>query len=415
MKFKQKLKTYKNGMRLVLTMTPGYYSANVAIQFSVGSEDEEIEYGISHLIEHELFKGTKNLSQSELTREFLKISARQNANTVPEFTTFKASLPKTNMERCLQLFSEMIFEPAFDEAELEKEKLVIIEEMKMDDDEAKWVGFNALESGMFSGSGLSKRILGRKSNFVKIGRGDIIAFMNERYIPENCLISVVGDFEFEKIDAIIQKLFVKRFNGASGKKKQFSKSVKNPPVLKNIYKDTKQTMGMIAFYGLPYYHKYFEHYLLMNYVLGGGSLHSRLFERIRNQLSLAYGIVSAVTAYKNNGYLLVHYSTSPENNERTRTAVLEVIGDMLKNGITDEEFEASKKMILDKFLMQQDTPTAHTLHINYEGKLFDPVVYEERIRKMKKTDCERIFREVIGNQKPFEVYVGPKGSEKSEI
>lgn len=415
MKFEQKLKTYKNGTRLVLTKTPGYYSANISIQFSVGSEDEKFEYGMSHLVEHELFKGTKKLSQSELTREFLKISARQNATTSSEFTIYKASLPNPNIKRCLELFSEMIFEPALEESELESEKLVIIEEMKRDDDTAKWVGYNALESSLFSGVGLSKRVLGRKKDFVKINRDDIIDFMKERYIPENCLISVIGDYAFDEIDRLVEEFFIKKFTTSTGKIKQFSETVKNSPTSQHIYKDTKQTMGMIAFYGLPYNHKNFEHYAIMNYVLGGGSLNSRLFERIRNQLSLAYGIVSLVTAYKNNGYLMIHYGTSPENNEKARDAALDVLEEMLRNGITDEEFEASKKMILDNVLMQQDTPSAHNIHIGYEGKLFDFKVREKKIRGLKKEDCEKVFRDLIGNQKPFEVFVGPNGREKSSI
>ena len=399
-----KLIQFNNGLRLELVSKPkNMVQAAFRVAFLAGSEDEEIEQGVAHLLEHCTFKGTKEYSQEQLAVEMDKISAIPNASTSAEFTIYEAKFPKFNFQRLVELFSKMIFESKYDEQGIESEKFVVLEEIKMHDDVPADCAFDKLTNIMYKGTTLGFDIAGDAKLLKNVKREDLINFRDRHYIPENTIVSVVGDFEEEMVVALIDRYFVQRFNTIKNIEKKPKKwnervSLKPETIIQN--KKLNQANVMLGAYTTGYDDPDRIKLAIIFFVLGG-SMSSRLFVKLRNQLSLCYSIYADQLNYKNNGFLLIDFSTSPINHERAIDEVKNVIEDIRKNGITEEEFILAKNVLLNNFLMSQDVPQSHISYLAYNGKLFNPQAREKEIRALNKKDCEEAFRKYIDGEKFF--------------
>lgn len=399
-----KLLSFDNGLRVeFVKKTKNTVQASFKVAVMVGSEDERAEQGIAHLLEHCTFKGTREYSQEQLSVELDKISAMPNASTSAEFTIFEAKFPKFNIERLIELFSKMIFESTFDEQGIESEKLVIIEEIKMHNDIPSDIAFDQLTNTMFSGTGLGFDIAGNEKLLKAVTRDELIEFRNSHYIPQNTIISVVGDFEEKQIKELIEKYFASRFveiNKTGKLQKIWTEKVELEPktVIKN--KKINQANVMMGAYTTGYESPDRLKLAIMLFALGG-SMSSRLFVRLRNQLSLCYSIYADHLNYKNNGFLLIDFSTLSEQCELAINEVKKVVNEMIENGITDEEFILAKNILLNNFLMGQDVPQSHISYLAYTGELFDAKKREKELANIKKSDCEDAFRKYITTDKFF--------------
>ncbi len=399
-----KLIQFKNGLRLEFVSKPkNMVQASFKVAFLAGSEDEEREQGIAHLLEHCTFKGTKEYTQEQLSVEMNKISAVPNASTSAEFTVYEAKFPKFNVKRLIELFSKMIFESTYDERGIQSEKFVVLEEIKMHDDVPSDCAFDKLTNTMYKGTTLGFDIAGDANLLKDVTREDLVKFKEEHYIPENTIISVVGDFKEEEVVNLIENYFVQKFDRVKVVDKKIKKwnekvVLKPETIIQN--KKLNQANVMLGAYTVGYEDIDRIKLAIILFVLGG-SMSSRLFVRLRNQLSLCYSIYSDQLNYKNNGFMLIDFSTSPINYERAIDEVKNVIDEIRKNGITEEEFILAKDVFLNNFLMGQDVPVGHISYLAYTGKLFDTKKRETEIRSLQKSDCEAVFRKYIDRDKFF--------------
>lgn len=399
-----KLITFDSGVRLEIVKKPSnMVQASLKIAFLVGSEDEETEQGLAHLLEHCTFKGTREFSQEQLSIELDKICAMPNASTSAEFTIYEAKFPKFNVARLFELYSKMIFESAYDENGIESEKLVIIEEIKMHNDVPSDLAFDQLTNTMYRDTGLGFDIAGDPKLLKAVTRNELLQFRDSHYIPENTIISVVGDFDEEEIVQLVNKHFVSRFSESSQKvaiKKRWTETVDQTPVRVAINKSLNQANVMMGCYTVGYESPDRFKIATILFILGG-SMSSRLFVKLRNQLSLCYSIYADHFSYKNNGFVLIDFSTSAENLDTAIDAVKREIDEIVSNGVSDEEFELAKNVLLSNFLMGQDIPQSHISYIAYTDKLFNEKEKEQEIRNLKKKDCEEAFKKYILSEKFF--------------
>lgn len=411
MNYNEKLINLNNGVKLVFMKTSGHFTARIRVQFSVGAEDENKPYGISHLIEHGVFKGTSKYSQEELSSEFNKISAEPNANTSAEFTTYKAVFPKSKIERVCELLSDMLFDSQFDPVGLEKEKKIIFEEIYMHDDQPEDLAFQNLTSAMFDGSGLMNKLAGEIELLNNVKREDILKYMQSHYLPENCFIAVMGDYDEKYVISLIEKYFNSRFLTRAGEnglqKKIFTPKVTNKPVTIFEEKDLNQTNVIMGYYTTGYTNLDRMKLSLINIVLGG-SMSSRLFVKARNERSLCYNIYSALVDYCNNGMLIVDFSATNKNSEQAINLVKEEVQQIAKDGITDAEFEEAKNILVNGYLMKQDLPYVNLDYLAYTGELFDREKMKEFLMSLTKKDCEETFKSFLLGAEPFISVVGGK-------
>lgn len=408
MRFKEELLTLSNGTKFAFVKTEGFYSAKFKITFACGAEDEPNAYGIAHLVEHGVFKGTDTLSQEEISVMFNKLSADPDASTSSEFTSYKARFPKRNLEEVLKLYSDIIFNSNFDEKLMEKEKRVIIEEIKMHEDMPEQACFDNLIKNMFQDIGIGYDIGGEIPLLKKVTREDLLNFRDSRYNSENAYIYVIGDYDKAQVVQLLEKHIVPKLKKAkAGTVKKWSKKSSTKGGIYTKFKPIEQANVMIAFKSLPF--EDFDRLKLATilYILGG-SMSSRLFERIRNQLSLCYSIYAFDVNYKNNGFFGISFASDISSAQLAVKEIKNELKKILTEGVTQEEFIDAKNMSIDKHFMRKDHPSANLAYLAYTGNLIDEKLVESTIKKMTKKECEDVFRKVVDLDCCYLSYVGKK-------
>lgn len=411
MEFKEHLHEFPSGLKLAIVESKGFYTSKFKIIFNVGAEDEEQEYGISHLIEHCTFKGTQNLTQEQISSRFDSLSASVNASTSSEFTSFKAKFPNPNLEEVLKLYSTMIFDSIYKTECIEKEKNVIIEEIKMYEDMPDEVAFENLIKLIYSGTGISNAIAGKIELLKSVTREDIINYKNKHYTAPNAVISVVGDYDSNEVIKLVDKYFNEPLKKAGEYTKVWSKPSRKRggKIIKR--KDTNQANIFLGYKSLPYENLDRLKLGLILYILGG-NMSSRLYKRLRNELSLCYNVYSFNINYKNNGFLGVSVATSPEKSALAIKEIKNEIHKIMVYGVTDEEFNSAKNLRLNKLLMDKDIPGVALTYLAYTGKLLDNKMLEQIVKNTTKEDALNVFRKYINEDEVFISYVGKKPTEE---
>lgn len=405
-KYQQELYTYPSGLRLVFIKTPDFTTAKFTIMVGVGSEDESTPAGVAHLLEHSIFKGTRNYSQEEISEKFSALSASVNASTSSETTMFKATFPKRNVDAVLKLYSEMLHDSVFDKDKLEKEKVVVEEEILMGEDEPDQVAFDNLIRAMYKDVGIGNDIAGKIKLLRKVSREDLVKFHSDYYHAKNFIVSVIGDFDFEYIKKLVDENFNTPFIKPHGKEKSWSKPSSAAPTTVHEKKKISQANIMFGFRSAPFASLDRMKLWLMSFILGG-SMSSRLFKKIRNELSLCYSVFSYEVGYKNNGLFAVSLTTSAKNQAEAISAVNEEIQKMIDDGVTDEEFEIARNLDIDKFLMSQDYPKSGLNYLAYTGELLDSDAMLEFLKTVTKDEVVECFRKYISLDKEFISIVSP--------
>ncbi|MBO5344950.1 MAG: insulinase family protein, partial [Clostridia bacterium] len=205
-------KTYKNGLRLVLEQKDtDVVSSNIL--FFVGSENEnKEEEGFSHFIEHMIFKSSENYSTEEINDKFTFYGADYNAYTSKTATRFIFKCLKENFEPCFEIYSDLLIRPKFDEEEMNKERNVVVEEMKKCEDDPVQVMYQRVMDNYFSGLSCAHDELGNEETIMSVSRETLLAYKNKFYQANNCIISVVGNIEFDELDRIVEKYFSSCFD-----------------------------------------------------------------------------------------------------------------------------------------------------------------------------------------------------------
>ena len=209
------LKTYKNGLRLCHEKNDKNVIA-VNILFNVGSYNEsENEQGYSHFIEHLLFKSSQKFSTMEIMDKLSYYGADFNAYTSRTVTRYIFKCLKENFEPCFEIYSDMIINPKFDSEEIDKERGVVIEEMKKCDDDPTEVLYRTVMENYYHNNSYAHDELGTEEIISKVSREQLLEYKNKHYTANNCVISVVGNIEFDELDRIVEKYFVSAFKEKS--------------------------------------------------------------------------------------------------------------------------------------------------------------------------------------------------------
>ena len=205
-------KTYENGLRLIFEKNEKNVVAT-SICFNVGSQNEsKNEEGFSHFIEHMIFKGTKILSAFDIMDKLTFLGADFNAYTSKLATKFVFKCLDENFEKCFEIYSDMLINAEFNEEELNKERQVIIEEMKRCDDEPTEVMYRRAMENFFYGHSYAHDELGREELIESVTRQQLLDYKNKYYKAENCVISIVGNLDFDFVETVVQKNFSQFFN-----------------------------------------------------------------------------------------------------------------------------------------------------------------------------------------------------------
>ncbi|BAH44400.1 MULTISPECIES: pitrilysin family protein [Brevibacillus] len=343
--------TCDNGLRIVTERIPSVRSVALGIWVGTGSKYEnEKNNGISHFLEHMFFKGTKTRSAKEIAETFDEIGGNVNAFTSKEYTCYYARVLDQHAPIALDVLSDMYFNSVFDADELEKEKNVVIEEISMYEDTPDDLVHDLIARASYSTHPLGYSILGTEDVLRSLKRDDLLAYIDQHYLPTNTVITVAGNFE----DSLIEDI-QKRFQAFS--RSGIMPTLSTPDFAGNViahHKATEQAHLCLSLPGFKVGHPEVYSLILLNNVLGG-SMSSRLFQEIREERGLAYSVYSYHSSYKEAGTFHVYTGTAPEQVGQVFDIVSRVLRDVADHGITDKELNKGKEQLKGSLMLSLES------------------------------------------------------------
>jgi predicted Zn-dependent peptidase len=276
------------------------------------------------------------------------IGGQLNAFTAKEYTCYYFKVLDEHLDTGLDLLSDMILNSSFELLEIEKEKGVILEEILMYEDSPEDVAYDLLSDAMFREHPLSKPILGEQHTLQSFNRDKILSFFQEYYSPQSVIISVAGNFDDKQLDALIQKYF--------GNWKPYQVNGKVIPEIAfrgDILfrqKDIEQTHICIGYPGIPLSDERIYSVMAFNNLFGG-SMSSRLFQKIREDKGLVYSVLSHPSNYTIGGFFTIYASMKPSNAQEVLSIITEEIVSVLQDGITSDELNKAKEQLKGNYIL----------------------------------------------------------------
>jgi len=339
--------TCQNGVRVVLENIPSVRSVAIGIWVGTGSRDElPGNNGISHFLEHMFFKGTNTRNAKELAEAFDSIGGQVNAFTSKEYTCYYAKVLDNHSQYALEILADMFFNSTFAEDELNKEKNVVGEEIKMYEDAPDDIVHDLLSKAAFDNHPLGYPILGTEQTLSTF-TGDLLrSYVEEMYTPEKIVISIAGNID-ESFIKEVESLF-----GSFDRKGRHQAEAK--PVFKSNHvtrqKDTEQAHLCIGFEGLSIGDPDIYSLIVMNNIFGG-SMSSRLFQEVREERGLAYSVFSYHSSFKDSGIVTIYGGTGANQIDALFETINSTLGELKRNGITEKELRNSKEQLKGNLML----------------------------------------------------------------
>lgn len=352
-------KKYDNGLSLVIADMPGFVSVSCGVLVKTGSINESAEEnGISHFIEHTLFKGTETRSAFEISDFTDRIGAQINAFTSKETTCYYTKSTAEHLSDSLEILSDIFFNSVFDKTELEREKGVIAEEINMCEDTPEDLCLDLLSESYYGKSGLGSPILGPLKNVKRFTKADISEYMKKYYRADNVVISIAGKVDVNAAEALVNKYFTEKF----GLEKSAKQVLSEPSEAKSLYKSKKIEQSHIAFClpAVSVQSEKSDALNIANTVFGGG-MSSRLFQKIREEYGLAYSVYSYVSQYKDSGVMEIYAGVNTDCRDLAAEKIVEEIKKIKSEKISESEFIRGKEQLKSAFIMGRESTVSQML------------------------------------------------------
>lgn len=375
-----KYKQLSNGVRLIVKQMTGLLSVSMGIIVGTGAAYEsDSEDGISHFIEHMMFKGTQKRTAFQISDRMDAIGAQVNAFTSKDVTCYYAKSTSNHAEEAFEILSDLFLNSIFPEDEMVREKGVVIEEISMNEDTPDDLCLDVLSEAFFGKKNYGRNILGSKGNVSGFSRDDIKKYLNSRYTPDNIVISMAGNISFELAEKMVEEYF-----GAIPAKTLENRELAVELTGTHLYKkkDIEQIHVAIAYPSFKRYEPLCDATQIMNAVLGG-SMSSRLFQTVREKLGLAYTVYSYLSTYEKSGALTIYAGVNAKNYKKSIEAIGECIEAIKQKDMTEEEFKRGKEQMLSSLIFAQESTSSQMLlygkELLYANRVFD---FEDRVAKL---------------------------------
>lgn len=351
----------ENGLTIIGEEIPYVKSISLGVWINAGSriEDEEIS-GVSHFIEHMLFKGTRNRTSKQIASEIDNLGGQINAFTSKECTCYYVKLLDSHIDIGIDVLSDMILNSKFNEDDLDKERSVIIEELKMYEDSPEDLAYDLLTENIYKHDPLGMNIIGTEESLKRLNREKLLDYFNKYYVPNNSVIAISGNFNFDEIINKIEekfKVWKKRDVNVDIKKAEF----KSCFLTKN--KDIEQVNLAMSLEAVPIESDKEVYALAVINTVFGGSISSRLFQKIREEKGLVYSIYSSQSLYRKCGELGIFASMSNEHLKEVYESIIEEIKIMKKYYLTDQEIKESKEQLKGSYILGLESTSSRMMSI----------------------------------------------------
>ena len=388
-------KQFDNGIRLIVNKMSSLMSVTMGILVHTGAcVDNDKEDGISHFIEHMMFKGTKKRTSYMISDEMDRIGAQMNAFTGKDMTCYYAKSTTGHAAEAFDILADLFLNSTFPEDEMKKEKGVIVEEINMNEDTPDDLCLDLLAGAFYGPNGYGRNILGPAKNVMNFSKLDVDEYMDKHYIPDNIVISMAGNIEPALAEQLVEKYFSSMQKKCCGRG-EIVVDLKGKSVVKK--KKIEQIHVGIAFPSVKRYHKLYDATQVMNTIFGGG-VSSRLFQTVREDLGLAYTVYSYVSSYAEAGALSIYAGVNAEKYRKSVDAIMGCISEMKKNKVTEEEFLRGKEQLVSSSIFSQESTSSQMLlfgkEMLYNGKIYN---FEERVNKINSVTLDDVCEAIDFN------------------
>jgi len=346
------------GVRIVMEEIPYVRSVSIGIWVKAGSVDETAKNsGISHFIEHMLFKGTEKRSAKKIAEDVDKIGGQINAFTGKEATCYYLKTLSDNIDKAADILVDMFLNSKFDEEEMEKEKRVVCEEIKMIEDSPEDYAHDIISELIFKGTPLAKSIIGTPKSLQGITRKAIKKYIAEEYTRDNIVVSICGCFNQDHVCELFDSKLI-ALN--AHKEPKVHDVVEYKPNYKVKVKDIEQSHICLGLKGVAIDDDRYYPLMLLNNIMGG-SMSSRLFQNIREEKGLAYSVYSMSSSFSNTGYFNIYAGVSHEKVRDAIGGIQDELRALAKGGVTEEELETAKEQMKGSYIFSLE---------NVNGRMF---------------------------------------------
>ncbi len=345
-----------NGLTVLTEQMDHIRSVSIGIWVKTGSRHEDPRVnGISHFVEHMVFKGTKNRSAEDIARQVDSIGGNMDAFTGKETICFNIKVLDEHLPVAVDVLSDMVLNPTFDAAEIIRERGVILEEIKMDEDSPDYLVHEIFTQNFFKDHPLGKPILGTKDTVRKFDQEAILGYYGSKFVPGNLIISAAGNLRHSEFVELIRKQFDHLSAASNGwhdtpPKTHSRITLRNKKSLEQV-----QICVGVPSYSISHEKRYASY--ILNTLLGGG-MSSRLFQNVREKQGLVYSIFSELNPFRDSGCLAVYAGTSREAAPKVVQSVISEFRELKNQPISDEELKRAKDQLKGSLMLSLESSTA---------------------------------------------------------
>ena len=346
-----------NGLTLITESIPHVRSVSLGVWLKRGSRHEPARLnGISHFIEHLVFKGTESRTAQEIALAMDTVGGQMDAFTTKEYTCFYAKVLDERLPTVIDLLSDIVLHAKFDPVEVERERKVVLEEIKMVEDTPDELVYDLFAGNFYPRHSLGRPIQGTAKTLVSFSRNRLLHFFKEAYRPENMLIAAAGNFRHARVARLIRESFGKMKRGRKAEPKPRSPRAR-PGLVKKSKRELEQLHLLL---GLPAFPESFEgrYRLFVLNTLLGGTMSSRLFQKIREERGLAYSVYSGVNGFQDCGFLMVYVATRAAKGKDVVQLILDQFQDLREKGPTPEEMKVAKENLKGSLMLSLESTSS---------------------------------------------------------
>ena len=376
-----------NGLTIITEQMQHIRSASIGVWLQTGSRDEDAEWnGISHFIEHMVFKGTKHRTAEEIARQVDSFGGNMDAFTAKECICFNVKVLDEHVPTALDILSDLVLNPLFEAADIARERGVILEEIKMDEDNPDYLVHEIFTQNFWKDHPLGKPILGTKETVKRFERDPVLDAYAHRFAPGNIIVSAAGNLDHDKFVDLVTRHFEHMKPMSNG----FHSS--QPKIVSRIILRNKKALEQVQLcIGVPAYpiaHEKRHAGYILNTVLGGG-MSSRLFQNIRERQGLAYSIYSDLNPYRDTGCLAVYAGTSLASAAKVVQSVVSEFRKLKTEPVPEEELRRSKAQLKGSLMLSLESSTSRMSNLARQEMYFDRFYdLDELIEKIEAVTVE---------------------------
>jgi len=403
--------TLKNGLRILFVPRAESLAASVFILVSAGSEYENKKNnGISHFLEHMMFKGTTNRPvPMQIAEELASLGAQSNAFTGQEYTGYWAKAESNKISKILEIVSDLYLNPIFNPEEIEKERGVIIQEINMYEDNPMSKVQNVFMSLLYGDQPAGWDIAGKKENVKSFKQEDFITYRSKHYIPQGTLVVVSGKFNEKLTIEQIKKYFEKIPRRQSIAKLKTVENQKSKR-LAISFKESEQSHLIIGFKAFDIFDRRKYALEILSDALGGG-MSSRLFKRVREELGAAYYIRSEADLSIDHGFLSISSGVDHQKIDLVVSAILEECSDLKNNLLSEKEFQKTKDHMIGNLILGLETSDELASYYGSQEimmkSIISPKELIKKINNVTREEVRSVAREIFKDNMINFAVVGP--------